>query len=87
MLSIFPTTTPVKGGATGVIESTSSPAMVNCCASFPLVSFGLTHSRNHCSLNFIIIKDRLNPFPKLCKLLEEAQIIFEKQAQIVHTIA
>ena len=51
----WPTTTPLKSPATGSVPSTSRPACVNCATKSSLDKAGLTHSRNHVSLNFIVI--------------------------------
>ena len=50
-----PTTTPVKAPETGSTPSTSRPAMVIWLESASLSSVVLTHSRNHSSLNFIVL--------------------------------
>ncbi len=54
LLSTCATTTFSKAGATGVISSTSRPAMVNRCDSSSLDSDGFTKVRNQDSENCIV---------------------------------
>ena len=50
----WPTTTPLNSPATGSVLSTSKPAKVSFAISSSLANGGLTHSRSHFSLNFIM---------------------------------
>ena len=56
--TISATTTPEKLPATGSIASTSRPAIVNRAANCSVSTAGFTHSRNHCSLNFIFFPSK-----------------------------
>src|SRR5690606_12963945 len=92
------TTTPVNGGATGSTSSTSSPDIVNKCASSSEVMFGSTIVRSQLSENCMIktLCHRLHktgaPAPRAqrrspsVELLQETQIAFIEQAQIVNAV-
>src|SRR5689334_17934055 len=73
---ISPTTTLVKGGATGRRSSTSSPPMVSLSAISCVDSGGLQNSRSQDSGNCIS-----------AELLEETDVAVEEQAQVVHAVA
>src|SRR5947207_2173341 len=75
--SIRPTTTRENGGATGSIASTSSPAIVSASASACVDSGGSTYERSQRSENRMRVSSELR---------EKAQIVFEKQSQIVDAV-
>src|SRR3546814_12412059 len=75
------TTTPVNGGATGAVSSTSRPAMVSRCASSSVAIAGLTRARSQDSGNCMISR-RL-----FVELAQEAQVAFVELAQVVDAIA
>src|SRR3546814_13809870 len=75
------TTTPVNGGATGVVSSTSRPAMVSRCASSSVAIAGLTRARSQDSGNCMISR-RL-----FVELAQEAQVAFVELAQVVDAVA
>src|SRR6476469_1343071 len=75
------TTTFENGGATASTSSTSRPDMVNRWASSSEVIFGSTIVRSQFSENCIVRTS------ELVKLLQEAQIAFVEQAQIVDPVA
>src|SRR5690554_4660048 len=94
LLTTSPTTTPLNWPATASIPSTSKPAIVSCAESSSVLIAELTHSRSHCSLNFIPVFLFTLPAPSsqlpapssqlpapghLSKLLQKLQIIFKKQ--------
>ena len=54
MASMRPTTTLVKGGATGAASSTSRPAIVSASHRAALPSGGLHIVRSQCSENFMV---------------------------------
>ena len=55
-----PTTTLLKGGATGSMPSTSSPARLNSSAKVSVSHSGFTQVLNHFSLTFICLAAYLN---------------------------
>src|SRR5882672_9403739 len=75
--STWPTTTPLKGGATGEQVSTSTPDIVSRCASSSDPSGGSTKLRSQRS--------------EICmgsgELPQKAQVVFEEQPQVVDPVA
>ena len=92
--STSPTITPGSGGAAGVTDSTSSPAIVSRAArsreiwlraTFPVRNVAPSHisgprsSRSHARLTCIVRASG--------ELPQEAQVVLEHQAQVVDAVA
>src|SRR5690606_22595233 len=75
------TTTPVKGGATGSVSSTSRPAIVNWWARSSVEMAGSTIDRSQDSGNCIVSSTGS------VELFQEAQIALEELAQIIDAVA
>src|SRR5262252_6255141 len=96
MASISPTTTPWRsGGASGVTEATSTPALIRRSAAWPALSGRSTNSRIQRYGIFTIAgtasPDWLGGGPEAtavdsCELPEEAEVVLEEQTDVVDPV-